>query len=246
MAAGLPNWVMRRAASPEDEGVKGTMRKHFAALLCALLTMVALGVAHPTAASAADAGTEAQFVASINSIRAQHGVAPLAVYGELTGIARDWSDQMAANGAISHNPNYSSEVSANWSKLGENVGVGYSEQDLMTAFVNSPAHYKNIVDPAYNYIGVGVSYGSDGKMYTTHDFMELDSAPAPQPDPTPAPAPRADPAPAAVSTAPARGSATTASAPEADAAPPPARVPAPPATPARVAAVLAALHIVDG
>ena len=221
------------------------MRKLLAALLCALVAAAVLGVANPVAAGAADAAVESQFVASINSIRAQHGLAPLAVYGELTGIARDWSDQMAANGTISHNPNYSSEVSANWTKLGENVGVGYSEQDLMTAFVNSPTHYKNIVDPAYNYIGVGVSYGSDGRMYTTHDFMALDSAPAPQPDPTPAPAPQPTPAPAAV--APARASAPTASASATtdSSTPVPTPVPAPPAAPVRVAAVLAALRNVD-
>ncbi len=224
------------------------MRKFLAALLCALVTATMLGVAHPVAAGAADAAVESQFVASINSIRAQHGLAPLAVYGQLTSVARSWTDQMAANGSISHNPDYANEVSANWTKLGENVGVGYSEQDLMSAFLNSPTHYKNIVDPGYNYIGVGVSYGSDGRMYTTHDFMELDSAPAAQPDPTPAPAPAPQPKPAApVATAPARASAPTASAPAAaDTPPAPVPVPAPPATQVRVAAVLAALRNVDG
>ena len=225
------------------------MRKLFGALLCAMLTFAMLGVAHPLAAEAADAGAEAQFLSSINSIRSQHGLAPLALYGELTGIARGWSDQMAANGAISHNPGYTSEVSANWSKLGENVGVGYDVNGLMNAFVNSPAHYKNIVDPAYNYIGIGVSYGSDGRMYTTHDFMALGDAPAPQPAPEPAPAP--DPTPAPVASAPTRstsngsGTAAPASAPTEDVPPPPAPVPAPPAAPTRVAAVLTALRAVD-
>ena len=72
-------------------------------------------------------------------------------------------------------------AAAGWSKLGENVGVGYSVDDLMTALVNSPAHYRNIVDPSFSYIGVGVSYGDDGRMYTTHDFMAVDEAPAPAP-----------------------------------------------------------------
>ena len=76
----------------------------------------------------ADSGAEAQFVAKINNIRAQNGLAPLAVYGELRGVARNWTDQMVANGGISHNPNLANEVSANWTKLGENGGdhFGYS------------------------------------------------------------------------------------------------------------------------
>ena len=62
-------------------------------------------------------------------------------------------------------------MSGNWTKLGENVGVGYDVDGLMQAFINSPSHYRNLVDPDWNYVGVGVSYGSDGRMYTTHNFM---------------------------------------------------------------------------
>src|SRR5437870_617780 len=105
------------------------MRKVLGALLCALLTATLLGLANPAPASAADAGAEAAFVARINGIRASKGLGPVQVYGELVGIARDWTDQMAANGGISHNPNYAASVSANWSKLGENVGVGYTVDD---------------------------------------------------------------------------------------------------------------------
>ena len=165
------------------------MRKLLGALLGAVLVAALFVLANPLPASAADGGAEAQFVAKINSLRASKGLAPLAVYGELHNVARSWTDQMVANGGISHNPNLANDVSANWSKLGENVGVGNDVDSLMTAFVNSPAHYKNIVDPAYNYIGVGVSYDANGRMYTTHDFMALNDGPAPSPDPAPAPAP---------------------------------------------------------
>ena len=76
------------------------------------------------AAPAADPGTEAQFVSRINSLRASKGLRQLQVSGELTGVARNWTDRMVANGQISHNPNLGSQVSGNWTKLGENVGVG--------------------------------------------------------------------------------------------------------------------------
>jgi hypothetical protein len=216
------------------------MRKLMGALICVMIATACLGLANPMAASAADGGAEASFVAQINSVRAQNGVGPLSVHAELVGIARDWTDQMVANGGISHNPSFSSQVTANWTKLGENVGVGYSVESLMAAFVASPGHYKNIVNPSYNYVGVGVSYGADGRMYVTQDFMAADGYEAPAPEP--------DPAPAAAAPAP-RTAAPRAAAPEPAAAPAPEPVPVPvsppSAAPTRVAAVLAALRVVS-
>ncbi|MEY2453921.1 MAG: hypothetical protein QOD92_3495 [Acidimicrobiaceae bacterium] len=212
-----------------------TMRKLLGAVLTAVVIAALFAIANPTPANAADSGAEAQFVAKINGVRTSHGLAPLKVYGELTGVARGWTDQMVANGGISHNPNLAGEVSANWSKLGENVGVGSSVDSLMTAFINSPAHYHNIVDPAYNYIGVGVSYDGSGRMYTTHDFMAMDDGSEPAPEPAPAPAPKKQAAAAPASDP----------APVADAAPaePPPPSP-PPATPGRMHTVLIALRVV--
>ena len=119
----------------------------------------------------ADPGTEAQFVSRINSLRASKGLRQLQVTSELTGVARRWTDRMVANGGISHNPNLGSQVSGNWTKLGENVGVGYDVDGLMQAFINSPSHYRNLVDPDWTHVGVGVTYASDGRIYTTHNFM---------------------------------------------------------------------------
>ena len=103
----------------------------------------------------------------------------------------------------------------------------------MTAFVNSPAHYQNIVDPSYNYIGVGVSYDANGRMFTTHDFMALGDGRRRRQPPPPFdqenvalaanPAPAAAPAPAL----------------------PPAPPPTAPATSGRLHTVLTALRAVD-
>jgi hypothetical protein len=217
-----------------------------AALLGAVLVAAMFLLANPAPAGAADGGAEAQFVARINSLRASKGVGPLAVYGELQGIARNWSDQMVANGEISHNPNYAGQVSADWRKLGENVGVGSDVDVLMNAFINSPAHYKNLVDPQYNYIGVGVTYDASGRMYTTHDFMRMDDASAPSnPDPAPAPAPDPTPAPRKKSAPPvdAAASAPTQSAPAESAPVEPSAPPTAPATSTRVRTVLTALRV---
>ncbi|MEY2420102.1 MAG: hypothetical protein QOI95_169 [Acidimicrobiaceae bacterium] len=212
-----------------------TMRKLLGAVFGAVLVSALLVLANPVPANAADSGAEAAFVAKINGVRQSHGLAPLAVYGELRNVARPWTDQMVANGGISHNPNLAGQVSANWTKLGENVGVGSDVDSLMSAFVNSPAHYANIVDPAYNYIGVGVSYDSSGRMFTTHDFMALNDDAGPAPDPAPAPAPKrkADAAPPPSDPA-----------PVADAPVEPPPPPTAPATSGRVHTVLTALRAV--
>ena len=188
-----------------------------------------------TATVAADPGAEAQFISRINSLRASKGLRQLQVSGELTGVARRWTDRMVANGKISHNPNLGSEVSGNWTKLGENVGVGYDVDGLMKAFINSAPHYHNLVDPDWNYVGVGVSYGSDGRMFTTHNFMAKPSSAPPPPAPPPPPsAPR-----------------TTTTSPPTTAAPPPTTTttapppPPPEPTEARVTAVLDPLRSLE-
>ena len=133
----------------------------------------ASGRPRPSCAPASDPGIEAQFVSRINSLRASKGLRQLQVSGELVGVARSWTDHMVGQGQISHNPNLGSQVGGGWTKLGENVGVGYDVDGLMQAFINSPAHYRNLVDPAWTHVGVGVSHASDGRIYTTHNFMAL-------------------------------------------------------------------------
>jgi cell division septation protein DedD len=136
------------------------------------MTMLS-GLSLGTRPAGADVLTDAQtFLADINALRSSVGLGALTVDPQLTQVAQNWSQQMANAGDISHNPNLKDQVSGNWSKLGENVGMGPAIGDLFTAFVNSPHHYANLVDPSFNYIGIGVVY-SNGTIYTTHDFMAL-------------------------------------------------------------------------
>ena len=189
----------------------------------AVLVLVASVVVLPQSARAADPSAESAFVARINELRESKGLAPLQVDSELVGVARRWTDRMVAAGGISHNPNLANDVDENWIRLGENVGVGASVDQLMDAFIASPEHYKNLVNPDYGYVGVGVSYDDRGRMYTTHNFMQL--------------------ADEGYVTAPARGS--TPESPALPPPPPPPEPPKPPAAPQRVKAVLAVLHITD-
>ncbi len=233
-----------------------TPRRWFPALTAALVaTGVVLApttVAQPSAAGSA-AGTatyaspspqfEAQFVSRINSLRASKGLRQLQVSSELTGVARNWTEQMVRDGHISHNPNLGSQVSGNWTKLGENVGVGYDVDGLMQAFINSSAHYKNLVDPDWNWVGVGVVVTPDGRMWTTHNFMARGSNPPPPPPPPPTtPPPTSPPTTKAPSSG---GPGTTAPATTTTTAPPPPPKPTPHPTAARVTAVLDPLRSLE-
>ena len=224
------------------------MRKLFAALIltfsvAALLPAGAAGAADAaTTRTAVRSGEASDFVARINSLRASKGLGPLQTYGELAGVAQRWAEHMAAAGAISHNGNLPNDVSAPWTTLGENVGAGTDVDGLMQAFIASPAHYRNLVDGDYGYVGVGVVWGSDGRLYTCHVFMGMSDTP---------PAPGADGGtpPASTTGSPGSSGGSTAAAPAssgrhhtAAAAPPPPPPPQGPAEPARVAAVVAALH----
>lgn len=189
-----------------------------------VLALLAGTAALPVAAGASP-GAEGDFVARINDARAGRGLAPLAVDGELTGIARRWSQRMADEQRLSHNPNLSREVSQNWEKLAENVGFGGDVATIHDAFMNSSAHRANILDGALTHIGVGVVVDGAGQLWVTEVFMRLRGASAPPPTTAPPPPTTARPRPAP---APPPPPTTAPPAPE----PAPAPEPTPPAAPA--------------
>jgi len=128
----------------------------------------------------AQASEESCFVSKINAARSTN----LTVRSDLVAIARRHSQRMASSGTIFHNGNLANEAPSDWQSLGENVGMGPSCSDIHNAFMNSASHRKNILDPKFNFVGVGVVTASDGTLYVTEVFMEA-SQPAPsQPAPT--------------------------------------------------------------
>jgi uncharacterized protein YkwD len=149
-------------------------------------------------ATAAPAESSA-FVSKINALRASKGLAAVTVDSNLSGIAQDWAQHMADQGALAHRPNLAAGVTIDWKLLGENVGQAPDVDQMMNAFVNSPAHYKNLVEGSFTRIGVGTVRTADGQLFSAHEFASVRSAaPAPAPAPAPAVAPSPKPAPARV------------------------------------------------
>lgn len=125
---------------------------------------------------------EARLLVLVNEARAQHGIRALIPTAGTTDVARNWSGQMAGSNALSHNPalvaNLEHAGSPDWSLIAENVGMGPADDpDLMfAAYMNSPHHRDNILDPQARYVGSGVverptAYGVP-TAYDTMDFVD--------------------------------------------------------------------------
>ena len=143
------------------------MRRFALKLVVAVLATMLPLAANVTTAHADT--TADQFLVKINALRSSKGLTQLRTDAALTSFAQQWTDTMAAADKLWHNPDLA-DAPGTWTKAGENVGVGPDVSALFDAFVASPLHYKNLIDPAFNTVGIGVTVLASGRMYTTHNF----------------------------------------------------------------------------
>ena len=152
--------------------------------------------ARPAGAATPVPSADAGFLSLLNGLRSSLGLGALAADPQLSGVARSWSATMASSGTLAHNGALSSQVGPVWTKLGENVGMGSSAAQIFDALVASPAHLRNMADPAFSLVGIGSVADASGRLWTTHVFLQprgARAAAAPTPAP-PRPAPAAAPA----------------------------------------------------
>jgi uncharacterized protein YkwD len=127
----------------------------------------------------------------LNEERAKHGLAPLVSNGQLASAASTHSSSMRWHGFFSHTGLDGSSpedriaasgylASAIDFNLGENLAWGHSllgtPRALHVAWMNSPGHRANMLDPVFREVGIGVEWGSPIDPYMpvsviiTHDF----------------------------------------------------------------------------
>jgi uncharacterized protein YkwD len=175
-----------------------------AAVLAAVLFVPQNAFAAPAASPAAGTASASaltveqmkQYVyAATNQVRYNAGLTTGYVRDpRLDAVAQAWAEQQYKNGAMSHNPSYSSQIPGGWQRAGENVASGYTYDKVVPAWVASPSHYANLTND-YTSIGIGY-YEADGKRYWVQEFAKYPgtavptkpAAPAPTPAPTPPPA----------------------------------------------------------
>ncbi|OIK15780.1 sporulation protein [Bacillus sp. MUM 116] len=119
---------------------------------------------------------EQKVVDLTNQERAKYGLPALKVDLTLSKMAHEKSRDMSANGYFSHtSPTYGSpfdmmkKYGITYNYAGENIAMGQkTPEEVVKAWMNSEGHRKNILNPNYNYIGVG--YVADGS-YWTQEFV---------------------------------------------------------------------------
>lgn len=121
---------------------------------------------------------EWDFLRLANRERWERGIAPLAMNPALRELARSWSDVMATENSLHHDPNLRAGIAdalPGWQRLAENVGFGSSVLRLHDSFMSSPGHRANLLEPAYNAAGVGVTW-SAGTLWVTVKFAKATNA----------------------------------------------------------------------
>lgn len=140
----------------------------------------------------------AEVLRLVNQARVRHGLAPIARAAELDVAAERHSRDMAINGFFSHTGSDGSNAGqrANaagyfWYAWGENIAAGFpTAAAVMEAWMNSPGHRANILQPIFQEIGIAVvqQAGSRYGVYWTQVFGArvggaVPSMPAPPPPP---------------------------------------------------------------
>jgi uncharacterized YkwD family protein len=110
----------------------------------------------------------------VNVERKKAGLAPLTIDYRLVQTARAKSQDMIDNGYFDHDsPNLGSpfdqmkRAGISYRSAGENIAGNSSAAGAMEAWMNSPGHRANILNPDLTHMGIGViDGGSYGKMLT--------------------------------------------------------------------------------
>jgi hypothetical protein len=139
------------------------------ALSAALTLLMALGLFVALPGRALAGPDEGSFFSAVNSARSANGLPALAYSGELAAVARRQAERMASSNKLYHNPSLGSEVSG-WQIVAENVGYGPTWSGIQQAFMASPDHRANILDPQLSQLGVGTAVGNDGRLWVAQVF----------------------------------------------------------------------------
>ncbi len=121
---------------------------------------------------------EHEVVRLVNIERSKYGLSPLKASSELSAVARDKSQDMRDRQYFDHqSPTYGSPFDMmnaygiHYMTAGENIAAGQqTAQEVVTAWMNSEGHRKNILNSNFNTIGVGYVTGGSYQHYWTQMF----------------------------------------------------------------------------
>jgi len=158
------------AAHPVEPATKSTSRRRGVLGVVAIaLLAIALAGCMP--------GDAQTFLTRTNAVRKTEGSRALVQHPALTEKAEAWARHMAASGRLEHSTLSAGLGNVAWTALGENVGYSSpTSNTLLTihnAFVSSAAHRRNMVNPIYTHMGVGVAKDSSGRIWVAEVFARI-------------------------------------------------------------------------
>ena len=132
----------------------------------------------PAAITAEGAGHADTILRKVNELRAQQGLGSVTRYTQLDSVAQGWSEQMAVQRSMGHNPSFADQYPSGWAGASENVAMrggsalsGDVGAQIFEQWLHSPGHYANMVAPDANALGIGMAYNSSTKSwYATQNF----------------------------------------------------------------------------
>lgn len=126
-------------------------------------------------------GLEYRLFELVNEERIQRGLPAVSFAPDLSGLAREHSRDMASRGRISHastdGKSYMErlvEAGFYFVAIGENVAFSNAFQPelIHQKLMNSGGHRKNILDPAFDQVGIGAVVDTDRGYFITQDFRK--------------------------------------------------------------------------
>ncbi len=101
-------------------------------------------------------------------------MAPLKENVQLDMKADDWAKHLRDVCDLSHS-RLADSAPNEWTKLGENVGYGGTIAIVHEAYLNSPGHRANIMDPGFTQMGAAAVWGDcngQHRVFTVQEFMK--------------------------------------------------------------------------
>ena len=115
----------------------------------------------------------------VNAERTKRGISALTLDSNLSSVATKKSQDMVNKNYFDHtSPTYGSpfdmmkQFGISYRTAGENIAKGQkTPQEVVTAWMNSEGHRKNILNPNFTNLGVGITKDSKGTTYWTQMFI---------------------------------------------------------------------------
>lgn len=171
------------------------MRIWMVLVMASLLSATGVRLVH--AQSATDAGTvvvslvsraasiesapdaEGALLSLVNQIRRQHKLPPVMMDSPLRAAARAHSRDMAKQGFVGHGSvggrSFADRI-ANYvgsgTFVGENVTLARTVEQAHSAFIASPGHLRNILEPKFRRVGIGIVNAGELGLFVTQDFAD--------------------------------------------------------------------------